>query len=1232
MKTTPTICDLPDYPAVKKLASALHRLDASHHGAAIMIGAGFSRSAARHVGGQKKMRLWNEFTRSLARELTANEQDLSFADPLRVAEEYRAYFGQAALSDRIRFEIENDAWRTGPLYRSLLDLPWSEVLTTNWDTLLEQAATEIHGPYYTPVTKTSDLAWAQSPRIVKLHGTIGVTDAFIAAQEDYRTYPERFAPFVNLARQVFIENELCLLGFSGDDPNFLQWAGWVRDHLANHARKIYLVGALNLSAARRKQLESINVAPVDLWPAVANITDQDLRHQMATELFLQAMRDEEKSRAKPHMWQPTSLTSPSVNLEDHTRAFSDPAYGASLLAGQLKTLRQDRESYPGWVVCPPSLRGRLSAQVTSPLSNQKNLTALAPEARASLLYEIAWRHSITFEYINPWLSDALLDVAKFDQPCAISKRQQLEIAVALLNNTRWLQADSVGEQRVIDERVGVLIGILEKDASYLPDCAAEVAYYHALAARDRLDYDGLTAAVTGIAGEDPVWKLRKAALLMELGQSDEATHLVAQAYGDLREDHRRDRQSIPILSRLLWAHWLLEAAQQGNFSQTTEALPAFAEGNYREWECDPWSWLDTLRRNINKHREEYLERRNPIEPQFEQGHYRDHSNDLYFNNDISDFLLLDGLSRTVGIPLFSGSGVIDVNLLARHAEKIVISGGVRVELWDRTLAIRSASSESSMAIKGLFSRIGVASASQDVVDTLVPRVLSAVKYLQLEQSRGTRDRQRNALSRLRVFLEVLARLAVRVSPAQAKDMFLLAVSLGQQSEMQHVWLSEVLDDLLTRSLKSIPETEQGELLSSALVFPLQREVKCRDFPRWPNPVIDHPNVRDAYPAIGERIAQLIAAVESSNGQSRSAPLLRLLPLAAKADFLTQTERGRLARAIWGNSPEYKVLPETGLLPHALLLLPVMDAERAEALVRAHLYDHGADTLEDTQKELRSYPSPQILRAIAIYDGIANAATHEATRLFPNAEQAVALFDRLIIWRPPTAKKEGPFQLEGNSRKQLAESIGRALSYAIAPALADDAKITSRLDQLKLFYSEIDGAQTALPALVYFSRINEGSAKAVAKIIQAALRSRDSTQVSYSAIALRKWMDLPESELSAEFKSLISMVIVIIESSRSIGLQQLIWLARALLNGKRLSEEQRKILVEVVPAVFDATDYNNIDPSSPEAVSASTIREECVRLAQLLRQQFSEDQKLTELLARSQADPLPEVRFALNSTK
>ena len=874
MSTTPALRDIADYPAIKKLASALHRLDASRHGAAIMIGAGFSRSAASHVNGQKKMPLWSQFTESLAKELNVNAPDLRFADPLRVAEEYRAYFGQAALNDRIRFEIENDAWRAGPLYRVLLELPWSEILTTNWDTLLEEAAIEIHSPYYTPVTKTSDLAWAPSPRIVKLHGTIGVTDSFIAAQEDYRTYPEQFAPFVNLARQVFIENELCLLGFSGDDPNFLQWAGWVRDHLASHARKIYLVGALNLSAARRKQLESINVAPVDLWSAVAHIADQDLRHQKAIELFLQAMEDEEKYRRKPHEWEPALITGP-VNPKDHTRIFTDPKYAASLLTGQLGDLRRDRESYPGWLVCPMPLRWRLTRQLSTPTPSPKNLAALTSDDKARVLYELAWRHRITFEYIDPWLADVLFEVVALEQPCALSKQQQLEIAVVLLNNTRWMRPESESERSSIEARVHALIGILEKDAAYIPDCAAQTAYYRALVARDRLDYDGLAAALSGVFGQDPIWKLRRAALLMELGRSEEAAQVIAEAYGELRRNHREDRQSIPILSRLLWAHWMLQATQHSELGRTPERLPTYVESNYRQWKCDPWSWLNQLRSDIGDRRERYLESQNSIEPRFEQGTYRNRSHDLSLTSKTSEFLLLDGLSATVGIPLHFGRGFVAVDLLGNDAERVLQCGGSGVEMWDFVLAIRASSGEDSVAIKELFTRIGVARASQDVVDTLVSRVHAAVTYWMKERAHGAEGRSENALSRLRVLLEILARLAVRVSVAEAKKLFGLAAALGQRVDIRHIWLFDPIGDLLMHSLKSVPEAEQGELLADALSFPLQHEVIRGEAPRWPNPIIERPNGRDVYPAVGPRIAQLIDAVASGERTSRRAVLLRL---------------------------------------------------------------------------------------------------------------------------------------------------------------------------------------------------------------------------------------------------------------------------------------------------------------------------------------------------------------------
>ena len=118
---------------------------------------------------------------------------------------------------------------------------------------------------YDLVLKTDDLSHSNRPRIVKLHGTLPSERPFIITEEDYRRYPNAFAPFVNAVRQSLLENTLCLIGFSGDDPNFLQWVGWIHDNLGHqNSSKMYLVGLLRLSLPQKTLLERRNIIPVDL--------------------------------------------------------------------------------------------------------------------------------------------------------------------------------------------------------------------------------------------------------------------------------------------------------------------------------------------------------------------------------------------------------------------------------------------------------------------------------------------------------------------------------------------------------------------------------------------------------------------------------------------------------------------------------------------------------------------------------------------------------------------------------------------------------------------------------------------------------------------------------------------------------------------------------------------------------------------------------------------------------
>lgn len=1213
---------IADYSAIKKLATALYKFGSNQHGAAIMIGAGFSRSAARHVSGDKKMPLWDSFSKNLLEELNPQEKKRDFPDPLRVAEEYRAYFGQSALNDQIRSQIDNDAWQPSKLYDSLLELPWSEVMTTNWDTLLERAASHVHGPYYAPVTRPSDLAWAPSPRIVKLHGTIGVTDSFIAAQEDYRTYPEKFAPFVNFARQVFIENELCLLGFSGEDPNFLQWVGWVRDHLADHARKIYLVGALHLTAAQRVYLESINIAPVDLWEAVQDIPDQDLMHKTAVTYFLQALSEEGKTKAKPDEWRPSSLHRKPVSTDDFTRTFHDHEYAASMLKGWLETLQKDRESYPGWLVCPPSLRVTVQSQLNFPTPSPNNMDALDPDDQARLLYEMAWRSDITFGLIHPWLTERLYEVARQTQPCALSKRQQMEIALVLLKNSPWLNATVLVGTHTVAEYVQHLTILLETNALYLPDCTAELAYHKALRARDRLNYAEMESLIEHVQGEDPVWKLRQAALLMELGRFEEGRKLIVTAYGELRENHRRDLYSIPILSRFVWAHWLFNATNSSNFNQQ-EQLPQFAESNYRKWKCDHWAFIESIKNAVDKKHAEYAKDQNPIEPLFQQGHFRDNSS--VRPHDTSEHRQLEGLTREVGIPLQFSRAYVNVTLLTETADKLSLSAGTRADLKDYTLAIRASSSEDSPSIKGVFTRLGVACAEKKAVDNLVDRLVVAIDYWLKQRNHGSDDQKAHRLSALRVLMEVLARLVVRVSPAKAKEVFRLALSIGHQRDSLHHWSFDAFNDLLTHSLNSIPNAEQGELLAETLEFPLQSEIGCNDFSSWPNPIISSPSPRSTYANLENRIRHLIGSVTVNGPHSKNSALARLLPLAQKKDFLTQAEYANLAAALWGIEPNYQIWPETGLFPHVLLLLPAPDMQRVEATIRQYLYGRSRTALIGTEEELLHFPSLEIEQAVTIYAGMANAAANQITHLLPTPERALALFDQLVAWRPKKVADD-PLGFTSINRDHLINCIGNALSYAITPALSEDVKTLIRFEQLKLFSEEIEGAFAVIPSLVYFYKIDVATALEIERIIQKSLQAREANKVSSAAIALEKWSRLTKPE-HPQLLRLISRLITIIESGRTIGLQQLIWLAGELLKNNCLSEEQVKILIEATPVAFNAANYTNIDPASREAISASSIREACVKLANLLLHRYPAAWGLQEMLDESKEDSLPEVRFA-----
>jgi hypothetical protein len=1169
--------ELADYAALKKFAASLWQVDSGFHGAAVMVGAGFSRCGATAGDAGKRLALWGDFSTLLAEEL----ESTSATDPLRLAEEYSAYFGKQALHDLVVKEINDSAWTPGPLFNSLLELPWSEVLTTNWDTLLERAAQTVNDPVYSIVRRQEELSSACSPRIVKLHGTINVTDELVFTQEDYRRYPHRHATFVNFARQVFVENELCLIGFSGDDPNFLQWAGWVRDQLPVHARRIYLVGALSLTSAKRKYLESINIAPIDLAEVVAEFDDREVRHFEALKIFLETLKN---LRPTPTWkWEPTSLH-PKHPADDYLRkSAEDSRYAASLFKQQLPTLEADRISYPGWLICPKTVRSQLLSQISAPFPNPKNMAELDADSKTKLLYEIAWRRRTAFDATPQWLCAELVEVCDPAVRNVLSRKQQLEIALHLLNSTRWMDE---AESNEIRKRT---TAILEANLRHWPELAAELIFYQALVARDGLDYAALEKLTESLPEVDSVWKMRKASLLSEVGRFERAEQLLAEAYRDLSAQHRNDRNSIYVFSRLAWAHWMLRGTSMRTHIPS-ESFPAI----YDESKCNPFDEINHLKKQVALERDRENEKRQ-IAPLFAPGSYTDNSNVVTFDSEPHPLLLLDAISRDAGMPLRWGT----VGFLTDPTTTLSQLDGLE-DKYRIPLSIRSASSETSGSLQVMFSRVRVASMDISIATSLRERTLDAMQFW-LKQING--KERADVMSRLRVLIEVTARTSVRSEPEAAIEVFRLAMKLGKMAELHHHWMFEPLQHLIEYSMASIPAERQCEVLPDALSFPLPCEIENNSFRSWPNPIVECPGRRTINASLDRRIDELIegiATVATSSGPA----LARLLPLIDH-NFLSQTELDKIADAVWPDNAKTVDLPVTGLPLNQLLRIPSPKPERTRLRIRKALFGGSGEDF---------YNGP-LLAAIV------NATSDKETPELPDPEQALSCFEALVQWRLPSATT---MEVERRQALNNGKLIGIVLSRSVVPSLPETAVTEENFSRLHSFFTD-NKASSALTAFPYFAKSSALCADVLEASIRQGMHNREAEVVSYASFALLNWRQLTENAITA---SLISHMIYVIASGRSPGLAELLWTAREMYNKGWLADLEVGILINNLPILFDERNYPDIDIISREAVSASFVRAACIKLARDIQKQTGPAvPELVRILEAAQKDPLPEVRFA-----
>lgn len=584
----------PDQSHINRVRDALWQRSVG--GASVMVGAGFSRNAEKARPEAAGPPTWKDIAESVCHKLYPVEDDRHLraalaatsetSGLLRLAQEYNAAFGSSQLKGLIRQLVRDDDFEPGDIHSRLLRLPWRDVFTTNWDTLLEKTCPSVVERTYSIVRNVETIPLSTRPRIVKLHGSLSDHFPLIFTEEDYRTYPIKFAPFVNTVQQAMMETVFCLIGFSGDDPNFLHWSGWVRDNLGDSAPKIYLAGWLDLSTHRRRMLEERNVVPIDLalHPKAAKWPDH-LRHTYATEWILHSLeggRPYETTNwpTTPHTMglPPSEWLQPVQKVvtyepknEPMNPSNKNGQDKSSLLQVQelLPTWEHNRKIYPGWLFAPFDKQFSLHTGTRNwePLVLEV-LTQFTPMEELKAIRELVWRYEILLEPISDELEDAAQSVLnKIDCQArkingytpAISDWPTIREAWIAVGLSLVTSARQQFNKALFDERVASLSNFSDDDR----EVTNRIHYERCLWAIYSLDFGTIDTLLKKwlVDNSDPVWMMRKSALLFETGHNKEARQLIEYAVARIRENPDDDH-SLANSSREGWALWSAWAASQ----------------------------------------------------------------------------------------------------------------------------------------------------------------------------------------------------------------------------------------------------------------------------------------------------------------------------------------------------------------------------------------------------------------------------------------------------------------------------------------------------------------------------------------------------------------------------------------------------------------------------------------------------------------------------------------------
>lgn len=283
---------------------------------------------------------------------------------------------------------------------------------------------------------------------------------------------------------------------------------------------------------------------------------------------------------------------------------------------EIESWQNNRHLYPGWLVAPRSVRDHIWLYTRNwQLHILRSLDSVATAEKLRILFELNWRLEVALIPLTPEATRSISDCLETvyspegllreqeaaggqhtlpgDRTPALShdiRDQWVALAFAILRFHREERQDS--EFTKWAQRINSVAG-------RIADCTARLCYERCLKAFGEMDDACVLEALSEWtdSASDHAWRVRKAAVLAELGEVREATAIVEQTLSQLRIGLRHSTDEIPALSREGWAMLLLNNLNYNTWlkSQSASSRRPDYRGRWQQlasYGCNPWPELE----------------------------------------------------------------------------------------------------------------------------------------------------------------------------------------------------------------------------------------------------------------------------------------------------------------------------------------------------------------------------------------------------------------------------------------------------------------------------------------------------------------------------------------------------------------------------------------------------------------------------------------------------------------